>query len=190
MNKLDKCLNIDDLRRAAKRRAHRMVFDYIDGGADDEVTLGRNTGAFDDYDLLFKVLAGANNVDMSTTLLGEKIDVPFFASPAAGHRLFHTDGERGVAKAVDKAGTIFSLSTLSSVGIEEIASLTSGPKWFQLYVWKDRGMVKEMMDRAREAGYKALILTVDFPIAGNRERDPRNGFSIPPKLGRSKHGKP
>tara|TARA_B110000967_G_scaffold210098_1_gene270636 strand:+ start:33933 stop:35081 length:1149 start_codon:yes stop_codon:yes gene_type:complete len=183
MNKLDKCLNIDDLRRAAKRRAHRMVFDYIDGGADDEVTLGRNTGAFDDYDLLFKVLAGANNVDMSTTLLGEKIDVPFFASPAAGHRLFHTDGERGVAKAVDKAGTIFSLSTLSSVGIEEIASLTSGPKWFQLYVWKDRGMVKEMMDRAREAGYKALILTVDFPIAGNRERDPRNGFSIPPKVG-------
>ena len=160
-----------------------MVFDYIDGGADDEVSLGRNTKAFDDYDLLFKVLTGADNVDMSTTLLGEKIDVPFFASPAAGHRLFHTHGERGVAKAADSAGTIFSLSTLSSVSIEEIAALTNGPKWFQLYVWKDRGLVKEMMDRAREAGYKALILTVDFPIAGNRERDPRNGFSIPPKVG-------
>ncbi len=183
MNKLDKYLNIDDLRGAAKRRAHRMVFDYIDGGADDEVTLGRNTTAFDDYDLLSKVLAGADNVDMSTTLLGEKIDVPFFASPAAGHRLFHTHGERGVAKAADQAGTIFSLSTLSSVSIEEIAALTTGPKWFQLYVWKDRGLVKDMMDRAREAGYKALILTVDFPIAGNRERDPRNGFSIPPKVG-------
>ncbi len=183
MSNLDKHLNIDDLRIAAKRRAHRMVFDYIDGGADDEITLGRNTTAFDDYDLMFKVLAGADNIDMSTTLLGEKIDVPFFASPAAGHRLFHTDGERGVAKAADKTGTVFSLSTLSSVSIEEIAALTSGPKWFQLYVWKDRGLVKEMMDRAREAGYKALILTVDFPIAGNRERDPRNGFSIPPKLG-------
>jgi L-lactate dehydrogenase (cytochrome) len=181
--KLDRCLNIDDLRVAARQRAHRMVFDYIDGGADDEVSLGRNTKAFDDYDLLFKVLAGADNVDMSTTLLGEKIDVPFFASPAAGHRLFHTHGERGVAKAADSAGTIFSLSTLSSVSIEEIAALTNGPKWFQLYVWKDRGLVKEMMDRAREAGYKALILTVDFPIAGNRERDPRNGFSIPPKVG-------
>ena len=160
-----------------------MVFDYIDGGADDEVTRGRNTTAFDDYDLLFKVLAGADDVDMSTTLLGDKIDVPFFASPAAGHRLFHTHGERGVAIAADKAGTIFSLSTLSSVSIEEIAELTSGPKWFQLYVWKDRGLVKEMMDRARESGYKALILTVDFPIAGNRERDPRNGLSIPPKVG-------
>ncbi len=182
-SKLDRCLNIEDLRVAARQRAHRMVFDYIDGGADDEVSLGRNTKAFDDYDLLFKVLAGADNVDMSTTLLGEKIDVPFFASPAAGHRLFHTHGERGVAKAADSAGTIFSLSTLSSVSIEEIAALTNGPKWFQLYVWKDRGLVKEMMDRAREAGYKALILTVDFPIAGNRERDPRNGFSIPPKVG-------
>jgi len=182
-SKLDRCLNIDDLRVAARQRAHRMVFDYIDGGADDEVSLGRNTKAFDDYDLLFKVLAGADNVDMSTTLLGEKIDVPFFASPAAGHRLFHTHGERGVAKAADSAGTIFSLSTLSSVSIEEIAALTNGPKWFQLYVWKDRGLVKEMMDRAREAGYKALILTVDFPIAGNRERDPLNGFSIPPKVG-------
>jgi len=181
--KLDRCLNIDDLRVAARQRAHRMVFDYIDGGADDEVSLGRNTKAFDDYDLLFKVLAGADDVDMSTTLLGEKIDVPFIASPAAGHRLFHTHGERGVAKAADSAGTIFSLSTLSSVSIEEIAALTNGPKWFQLYVWKDRGLVKEMMDRAREAGYKALILTVDFPIAGNRERDPRNGFSIPPKVG-------
>ena len=182
-SKLDRCLNIDDLRVAARQRAHRMVFDYIDGGADDEVSLGRNTKAFDDYDLLFKVLTGADNVDMSTTLLGEKIDVPFFASPAAGHRLFHTHGERGVAKAADSAGTIFSLSTLSSVSIEEIAALTNGPKWFQLYVWKDRGLVKEMMGRAREAGYKALILTVDFPIAGNRERDPRNGFSIPPKVG-------
>ncbi|NRB72577.1 MAG: alpha-hydroxy-acid oxidizing protein [Xanthomonadales bacterium] len=183
MAKLDRCLNIDELRHAAKRRAHRMVFDYIDGGADDEVTLARNSDAFNDYDLLFKVLSGADDVDMSTTLLGAKIHVPFFASPAAGHRLFHTDGERGVARAAHKVGTIFSLSTLSSVSMEDISALTTGPKWFQLYVWKDRGLVKEMLDRAKEAGYRALILTVDFPVAGNRERDPRNGFSIPPRVG-------
>lgn len=181
--KTDKYLNIGDLRLAARRRAHRMVFDYIDGGADDEVTLGRNTSAFNDYDLMFRVLAGAAEVDLSTTLLGEKIEVPFIASPAAGHRLFHTQGECAVAKASANAGTVFSLSTLSSVSIEDIAALTGGPKWFQLYVWKDKGLVKEMIDRAREAGYTALILTVDFPIAGNRERDPRNGFSIPPKIG-------
>jgi L-lactate dehydrogenase (cytochrome) len=181
--KLDKYLNIEDLRMAAKRRAHHMVFDYIDGGADDEVTLDRNTSAFDNYDLPFRVLTGAKDIDMSTTLLGDKIDVPFFASPAAGHRLFHDHGERGSAVAADQVGTIFSLSTLSSVPIEEIAALTDGPKWFQLYVWKDKGLVKEMMDRAKESGYTALILTVDLPITGNRERDPRNGFSIPPKIG-------
>lgn len=180
---LNKCLNIEDLRRAAKRRAHKMVFDYIDGGADDEQTLANNSAAFDKYDLAFKVLTGVESIDTSITLLGEKLDVPFFCSPAAGNRLFHTEGERAVAKAAVKVGTIYSLSTLSSVSIEDIADLTSGPKWFQLYVWKDRALVKEMLARAKAAGYKALILTVDFPITGNRERDPRNGFTIPPSYG-------
>lgn len=183
MARIDKYLNIADLRRGARRRAHRMVFDYIDGGADDEITLGRNSSAFDDYELRYRVLSGVGSVDTTRTVLGEKLQVPFLASPAAGHRLFHTDGERGVARAADAVGTVFSLSTLSSVSIEEIAALTTGPKWFQLYVWKDKGLVREMMQRAKDAGYRALILTVDFPIAGNRERDPRNGFSIPPKIG-------
>ncbi len=181
--RFDHCLNIADLRVAAARRAHRMVFDYIDGGADDERTLARNCAAFADYDLLYRVLVGVDAIDTSMTLLGTKISTPFFLSPTAGNRLFHTEGERAVARAADAAGTIYSLSTLSSVSIEEIAALTSGPKWFQLYVWKDRVLVKEMMDRARAAGYRALILTVDFPIAGNRERDPRNGFTIPPAYG-------
>jgi L-lactate dehydrogenase (cytochrome) len=180
---LDKCLNIEDLRLAAKRRAHKMVFDYIDGGADDEVTLRGNSSAFDRYRLLYKTLVGVDDVDPSVTLLGQKLQVPFFCSPAAGNRLFHTEGERAVAKAAAERGTIYSLSTLSSISIEEIAKLTNGPKWFQLYVWKDRVLVKEMLDRAREAGYKAMILTVDFAITGNRERDPRNGFTIPPKYG-------
>ena len=180
---LSKCLNIDDLRLAAKRRAHKMAFDYIDGGADDEFTLSRNSGAFKKYDLAFKALAGADEIDTTVELLGEKLSVPFFCSPAAGNRLFHTEGERAVAKAAAEAGTIYCLSTLSSVAMEEIAALTDGPKWFQLYVWKDRVLVKEMLDRAKSAGYSALILTVDFPITGNRERDPRNGFTIPPSYG-------
>ena len=177
------CINIDDLRNAARRRAHKMVFDYIDGGADDEKTLARNTSAFDDYELYYKVLSGVDNPDTSTTLLGEKIDVPFFLSPSAGNRLFHTVGEIGPAVAADKVGTIYSLATLSSISIEEIGALTKSPKWFQLYVWKDRVLVKEMLDRAKAAGFTALFLTVDLPIAGNRERDPKNGFTVPPKIG-------
>ena len=160
-----------------------MVFDYIDGGADDEFSLRDNCSAFDRYRLLYKTLVGVDDIDTSVTLLGEKLNVPFFCSPSAGNRLFHTEGERAVAKAAAHSGTIYSLSTLSSVSIEEIAELVDGPKWFQLYVWKDRILVKEMLDRARDAGYSAMILTVDFAITGNRERDPRNGFTIPPKYG-------
>ena len=160
-----------------------MVFDYIDGGADDEKTLLKNTSAFDNYELFYKVLSGVDNPDTSTTLLGEKIDVPFILSPSAGNRLFHTVGEIGPAIAAEKVGTIYSLATLSSVSIEEIGALTKSPKWFQLYIWKDRGLVREMLRRAKAAGFTALFLTVDLPIAGNRERDPKNGFTIPPKIG-------
>lgn len=181
--RLTRCLNIADLREAARRRAHRIVFDYIDGGADDECTLRRNCAAFEDYELLYRVLVGVDAIDTTTSLLGQKIAVPFFTAPAAFNRLFHTQGERAVARAVADAGTIYCLSTLSSVSLEEIARLTAGPKWFQLYVWKDRTLVREMLDRARAAGFAALILTVDLPVAGNRERDPRNGLVMPPKAG-------
>jgi L-lactate dehydrogenase (cytochrome) len=181
--RLAQCLDIADLRAAARRRAHRMVFDYIDGGADDEYTLRRNCEAFSDYELLFRVLVGIDAVDTSTTVLGEKLRLPFFPSPSAGNRLFHTEGERAVAKAAGDAGLIYCLSTLSSVSIEEIATITQGPKWFQCYVWKDRSLLREMIDRARAAGFTALILTVDFPVTGNRKRDQRNGFTIPPKIG-------
>jgi len=180
---LDKCLNIGDLREAARKRAHKMIFDYIDGGADDEVTLKRNCSAFSDYVLHYKVLSGADEVDTSTTLLGQELSVPFFCSPSAGNRLFHTEGEMAVARAAQEIGTVYSLSTLSSFSMEDIAAKTTGPKWFQLYVWKDRNLIKDMLDRAKAAGYSALILTVDFAITGNRERDPRNGFTIPPSYG-------
>ncbi len=180
---IKKCLNVEDFRDAARRRAHKMVFDYIDGGSDDEKTLAQNTAAFDNYELLYKVLTGYDSPDTSTTLLGEKIDVPFILSPSAGNRLFHTDGERGPALAAHEVGTVYSLATLGSRTIEEIGALTEGPKWFQLYVWKDRGLVKEMLDRAKAAGFTAMFLTVDMPITGSRERDPKNGFTIPPKIG-------
>lgn len=177
------CHNIADLRRAAQARAHPMVFDYIDGGADDEITLRNNSERFHAYELVYRVLAGIDTVDLSTTLLGHKIDLPFILSPSAGNRLFHKDGERAVTRAAARAGTIYSLSTLSTVSIEEIGALTTGPKWFQLYVWKDRDLVREMLDRARAAGFTALILTVDLPVHGNREREHRQCFSIPPQVG-------
>jgi len=181
--RLDRCLNIDDLRAAARKRAHRMVFDYIDGGADDERTLMRNSAAFADYELLFRVLVGVDDIDPSTTVLGQKIPYPLIAAPSAGNRLFHTAGERAVARAAGDLGLPYCLSTLASVSIEEVAKATAGPKWFQCYVWKDRGLIREMLARARAVGFSALILTVDFPVTGNRERDPRNGFTIPPKIG-------
>lgn len=160
-----------------------MVFDYIDGAADDEDCLMRNTADFADYEIHHKVLTGYDAPDLSTTLMGRRIAVPFVLSPAAGNRLFHTDGEFGPARAAAKHGTAYALSTLSSVSIEEIAAATTGPKWFQLYVWKDRGLVAEMLSRAKAAGFEALVLTVDFPITGYRERDARNGFTIPPRIG-------
>lgn len=181
--RLSDCLNVNDLREAARRRAHPMVFAYIDGGADDETTLKHNSEAFGDYDLLFRVLRGVDKVDSSTRILGQATDVPFFCSPSAGNRLFHTHGERAVARAADEVGTIYSLSTLSSVSIEDIGQLTDGPKFFQLYVWKDRELVKDMLRRAKAAGFSAMILTVDFPIAGYREREFRTGFTIPPRYG-------
>ncbi|GGD11460.1 alpha-hydroxy acid oxidase [Aquisalinus flavus] len=179
----DDWLNIEDIRKAARRRAHRMVFDYIDGGSDDERTLAQNRDDFDAHNIYHRVLTGHDKPDTTAHFLGHKLDVPFFLSPAAGNRLFHTDGEAGPALAARDVGTAYSLSTLSSTSIEDIAALTDGPKFFQLYVWKDRGLVKAMLERAKASGYSVLTLTVDFPITGFRERDKRNGFTIPPKVG-------
>lgn len=175
-------LNMADMRRAARARAHKMVFDYIDGGSDDEQAMVRNRAAFQQWTIAHKVLTGVGRVETKTRLLGTDLAVPFLLSPAACQRLFHTQGERAAACAAADMGTVFCLSTLSSVSMEEIAALTPAPKWFQLYVWKDRGLVREMVQRAKAAGYKALVLTVDLPRHGNRERDPRNGLTIPPKI--------
>lgn len=180
--RLSDCHNIMDFRRLAKQRLPGPVFHYIDGAADDEQTLARNTAAFNDCDLVPSVLAGVENVDMSTTLLGKRIDMPLFLSPTALQRLFHHDGERAVGRAAEKFGTFFGISSLATVGLEEIGRTISSPKLFQFYYHKDRGLNAAMIARAKAAGFDALALTVDTIVGGNRERDLRTGFTSPPRL--------
>lgn len=176
-------VSIADLREHARRRLPRMVFDYIDGGADDEVTLHRNAARFRGYELLWDVLADVSAIDTSANVLGQAVSAPIIIAPTASSRLFNPRaGERAVARAAHAHGLLYSASTLASTSIEEIARETPGPKLFQIYVWKDRGLVREILQRAKAAGFAGIVLTVDTPVAGNRERDPRNRFSIPPKV--------
>ena len=180
--KLKDCHNFEDFRKLAKKKLPSPIFHYIDGGADDEVTLNRNTSSFNDYDLVPSVLNDVSNIDMSTTVLGEKIDFPLFPAATAMHRLYHHEGERASAKAVEKMGTIFGTSTMGTVSIEEISKVSKGPKLFQLYIHKDRGLTDNLIERCKKAGFNSMCLTVDTVVAGNRERDKRTGFTTPPKL--------
>ena len=179
---LKDCHNFNDFRKLAKKKLPSPIFHYIDGGSDDEITLNRNTSSFNDYDLIPSVLTDVSNIDMSTTVLGEKIDFPLFPAATAMHRLYHHEGERASAKAVEKMGTIFGTSTMGTVSIEEIAKVNKGPKLFQLYIHKDRGLTDNLLERCKKAGFSSMCLTVDTVVAGNRERDRRTGFTTPPKL--------
>jgi len=180
--RLKDCHNFEDFRKLAKKKLPSPIFHYIDGGSDDEVTLNRNTSSFNDYDLVPSVLNDVSNIDMSTTVLGEKIDFPLFPAATAMHRLYHYEGERASAKATEKMGTIFGTSTMGTVSIEEIAKINKGPKLFQLYIHKDRGLTDNLLERCKKAGFTSMCLTVDTVVAGNRERDRRTGFTTPPKL--------
>ena len=186
MSRVGNAINISDLRAAAKRRLPRMVFDYIDGGAEDEYTLRGSVERFADYGWQWNSLVDSSQIDTSCTVFGQTIAQPFFISPTAASRLFHPrKGELAVAAAAQKAGIAYSVSTLGSQTLEDIAGVAPDvPKFIQLYVWKDRGIVRDFMARAKEAGYTGCILTVDATVAGQRERDPRNGFSVPPKINR------
>ena len=174
--KLKDCFNIDDFRRLAKRRLPSPIFNFIDGGAEDEVTLRRNTEAFNQVDLIPHTLAGMETVDMSTTVLGQQLKTPLFFSPVAIQRLFHQDGELAAARVAAKYGTMFGVSTMSTTSLEDIASATQGPKLFQLYMHRDQGLNRDLVTRCKEAGYQALALTVDTVVSGNRERDRRIEF--------------
>jgi L-lactate dehydrogenase (cytochrome) len=179
---LERCYNVARLRERAKRRLPAPMFHYIDGAAGDEWTMRQNTAAFDRWELVPRWLVDVSEIDLSTTVFGQKIDVPFFCAPTAMSRLFHHVGEPAVARAAQRIGTMYSLSSISTTSIEEAAAATTGPKLFQVYVFKDRGLNREFIARCKEAGYSALALTVDVPVAGNRERDIVTGMTIPPKL--------
>ncbi len=180
--RLSKCHNFQDFRKLAQQKLPSPIFHYIDGAAEDETTYKRNTAAFEECDLVPNVLAGIKKVDMSTTIFGRKIDMPLFCAPTALQRLFHHDGERAVAKAAQKNNTMFGVSSLGTVSIEEIAGLIDTPKMFQLYFHKDRGLNDAMIERAKKANFDVLALTVDSITGGNRERDVVTGFTSPPKL--------
>jgi L-lactate dehydrogenase (cytochrome) len=180
--RLSDCHNFHDFRRMAKSRLPGPIFNYIDGAADDEITYRRNTGAFDTVDLVPNILRGVSEVDMSVTVMGQKLDMPVYCSPTALQRLFHHDGERAVAAAAAKYGTMFGVSSLGTVSLEEARKLSSGPQVYQFYFHKDRELNRTMMERAKQAGVNAMMLTVDSITGGNRERDKRTGFSIPFKL--------
>ena len=179
--RLARCHNIDDLRRAAERRLPFPIFDFIDGGAEDERTLRRNRDGFDRYLLAPRVLRDVSEVDTATTVLGARIALPVIVAPTGMPALFHHSGEDALAPAAARFGTIFTTSNMASRSIEEVAALGAGPKWFQLYVWKDRTMIEDFVARCQIAGYGALCVTVDVPKTGNRERDLRNRLTFPPR---------
>ena len=181
-NKISNCYNTKDFRRLAKKRLPSPIFHYIDGAADDEVTYRRNTEAYEQCDLVPNVLAGVENIDMSTTVMGQKIDMPLYLAPTALQRLFHHDGEKAVGKAAEKFGTMFGISSLATASIEEISDLIKTPKLFQLYVHKDKGLNNSMIDRCKDSNFDVLALTVDTIVGGNRERDLYTGFTSPPRL--------
>ena len=179
---LGQCHNFSDFRTLAKKRLPGPIFHYIDGAADDEVTYKRNSQSFNDVDLVPNVLAGVEKVDMSTKIMGQELSVPFYCAPTALQRLFHHEGERAVAQAASSSGTMFGVSSLATVTVEDIAKISTGPKMFQFYFHKDRGLNDALLERAKAANFNVLALTVDTITGGNRERDLRTGFTSPPKL--------
>jgi L-lactate dehydrogenase (cytochrome) len=180
--RLSRCHNFHDFRRLARRRLPGPIFDYIDGAADDELTHRRNTASFERCDLVPNVLQGVETVDLSVTVMGQKLDMPVYCSPTALQRLFHHRGERAVGAAAAKYGTMFGVSSLGTVSLEELRKAHGTPQVYQFYFHKDRGLNRVMLQRAKGAGVEVMMLTVDSITGGNRERDLRTGFSIPFKL--------
>ena len=178
--KIRRCINVADLRDQARRALPRPIFDHIDGGADDEVTLAANSEAFHRYSLIPRYCSGVEEVDASVTVLGQRIEWPYFAGPAGGLRYLHRDGESGVARAAHATGTAFGMSGWTNTRPEDIAKAApDGPRFFQLQPCRSREVMADMIQLAKDTGYHALILTVDNPIHGNRERDARSGFGVP-----------
>lgn len=181
--RLARAADIGDLRRLAHRRLPGGVFDYIDGGAEDEWSLRNNRAAFTRWEFAPRVLTDVGTLDTRTTILGRPVAFPLVLAPTGFSRIADPQGELAVARAADRAGLPYTLSTLATRSIEEVAAVSAGDLWFQVYVWRDRGLVADMLDRARGAGYRAIMITVDTAMLGRRERDVRRGFQLPPMLG-------
>ena len=181
--RLQKAASIEDLRRIARRRLPGGVFDYIDGGAEDEVAMDRNTRALRDLEFVPRVLRDMGSVDTTGKILGRQVRFPLILAPTGFTRIAHPSGELAVARAAERAGLPYSLSTMGTRSVEEVAAVSSGSKWFQVYVWRDKGLLKDMILRAKEAGFEVLCITVDAAMLGRRERDVRRGFTLPPKMG-------
>jgi len=181
--RLRRAATIDDFRTFARRRLPRGVFDYIDGGAEDERSLARNVAAFADYEFEPRILRDMSALDTSTTILGRPSSMPIVLAPTGFTRIAHSQGELAVARAAARAGIPWSLSTMGTRSIEEVAAVSDGDKWFQVYAWRDRKLVEELIGRAKAAGYTAVWLTVDTAMLGRRERDVRRGMTLPPKIG-------
>ena len=179
---LSNCHNYHDFRKLAQKRLPGPIFNYIDGGADDEVTMRRNSEAFQSCDLIPNVLTGVKDIDLSVEVMGQKLALPVYLSPTALQRLFHHQGERATAGAAAKFGTMFGVSSLGTVSMEEIARQYDTPQVYQFYFHKDRGLNRAMMERAKESNIEVMMLTVDSITGGNRERDRRTGFAIPFRL--------
>ena len=181
--RLERAHSIGDLRKMAARRAPRGVFDYVDGGAGDEISLARARRAFDRIEFHPKVLQDVSQVSPATTILGEPAALPLVVAPTGFTRLAHHGGERAAAAAAAHAGVPHVLSTVGTTSPEDLMAVEPrGPRWFQLYLWRDRGRAQALIDRVADAGYRTLFLTVDVPVPGDRRRDVRNGLEVPPVL--------
>ena len=183
LRRIRSAANLDDLRAIARRRLPGGVFDYVDGGAEDEASYRRNQTDLGDWEFVPSVLRDVSSIDTSAVLLGAPLPLPLVLAPTGFTRIVDPPGELAVARVAARKNIPYSLSTLSTRSIEEVAEVSGGRKWFQVYVWKDRGLVKNMIERAGENGYEALCITADLAVPGRRERDVRRGFSLPPKLG-------
>ena len=181
--RLARCGNIHDVRALAKRALPGGVFDYFDGAAETEWSMLNNATAFDDVHLTPRVLVDVSHINTATTVMGQVMPFPFAFSPTGFTRIATSAGELAVARVAAKHGVPYTLSTLGTRSIEEVAGVSNGPLWYQLYVWKDRGLSRELVQRAKAAGYKAIMVTVDTAVFGRRERDVRRGFTLPPKIG-------
>ena len=181
--RLASAASVADLRRLAKRRLPAGVFDYIDGGAEDELALRRNVEGYSEIRFNPRILRDVSKIETGTMLLGRSIALPLVLAPTGFTRIANPEGELAVARAAARAGIPYSLSTMGTRSIEEVAAVSDGAKWFQVYTWRDRGLVRALLERASAADFEAIVLTVDTAVLGRRERDVRRGYTLPPKVG-------